>query len=57
MPELAELGVARISVGGGFAFTAAGALIAAGRELLEKGTYGFWETAAVGWQATHDAFE
>jgi hypothetical protein len=43
-------------VGGGFAFVAAGALIAAGRELLEQGTYGFWETAGAGWQATHDAF-
>src|SRR4051812_10839817 len=55
--ELAELGVARISVGGGFAFVAAGALIAAGRELLEHGTYGFWETAGIGYQATHEAFE
>src|SRR3954447_20588869 len=42
--ELTELGVARVSVGGGFAFVAAGALIAAGRELLEQGTYGFWDT-------------
>jgi 2-methylisocitrate lyase-like PEP mutase family enzyme len=57
VPELAELGVARVSVGGGFAFVAAGALIAAGRELLEQGTYGFWETAGVGYQATHEAFD
>src|SRR3954462_4725449 len=55
--ELAELGVSRVSVGGGFAFVAAGALIAAGRELLEQGTYSFWETAGVGYQATHEAFE
>jgi len=48
VPELADLGVARISVGGAFAFAALGALVAAGRELLEQGTYGFWETAAVG---------
>jgi 2-methylisocitrate lyase-like PEP mutase family enzyme len=55
--ELAELGVARVSVGGGFAFVAAGALITAGRELLEGGSYGFWETAGVGYKATHEAFE
>lgn len=41
--ELAELGVARVSVGGAFAFAALGALVEAGQELLEQGTYGFWE--------------
>jgi 2-methylisocitrate lyase-like PEP mutase family enzyme len=45
--ELAELGVARVSVGGGFALTAIGALAAAARELQERGTYSFWETAAI----------
>jgi 2-methylisocitrate lyase-like PEP mutase family enzyme len=44
--ELAELGVARVSVGGGFALAALGALAAAARELQEQGTYGFWELAA-----------
>jgi 2-methylisocitrate lyase-like PEP mutase family enzyme len=44
--ELAELGVARVSVGGGFALAALGALAAAARELQEDGTYRFWETAA-----------
>ena len=44
--ELAELGVARVSVGSGFAFAAHGALAAAARELLEQGTYGFWDGAA-----------
>jgi 2-methylisocitrate lyase-like PEP mutase family enzyme len=44
--ELADLGVARVSVGGGFALTALGALAAAANELQEQGTYGFWETAA-----------
>jgi 2-methylisocitrate lyase-like PEP mutase family enzyme len=39
--ELAELGVARVSVGGSFAFVAYGALVSAGRELLEQGTYGY----------------
>jgi 2-methylisocitrate lyase-like PEP mutase family enzyme len=55
--ELAELGVARISVGGAFAYVAAGALIAAGRELLEQGTYGFWDAAGVGRKAAQQAFE
>jgi 2-methylisocitrate lyase-like PEP mutase family enzyme len=54
--ELASLGVARISVGGAFAFAAAGALVAAGRELLEQGTYGYWETAGPGAKASRAAF-
>jgi 2-methylisocitrate lyase-like PEP mutase family enzyme len=41
--ELASLGVARISVGGAFAYTAYGAAVAAGRELLDHGTYGYWD--------------
>jgi 2-methylisocitrate lyase-like PEP mutase family enzyme len=49
--ELAELGVARISVGGAFAFAALGALVEAGRELLEQGTYGFWARAKAGREA------
>ena len=55
--ELAEAGVSRISVGGAFAFAAFGAAAAAGRELLEQGTYGYWETAAAGAAAVHDAFD
>ena len=39
MPELAEAGVRRISVGGAFSYVAAGAVAAAGRELLEDGTH------------------
>jgi 2-methylisocitrate lyase-like PEP mutase family enzyme len=54
--ELAEAGVARISVGGAFAFAAFGAAAAAGRELLESGTYGYWETSAAGAGATFEAF-
>jgi 2-methylisocitrate lyase-like PEP mutase family enzyme len=53
---LAELGVARISVGGAFAFAALGALVEAGRELLEQGSYGFWSRAKVGRQAAGKAF-
>jgi hypothetical protein len=43
-------------VGGAFAFAAAGALVAAARELLEQGTYGFWEKAAPGASAARQAF-
>jgi 2-methylisocitrate lyase-like PEP mutase family enzyme len=55
--ELAEAGVSRISVGGAFAFAAYGAAVAAGRELLDSGTYSYWETAAAGAKATREAFE
>jgi 2-methylisocitrate lyase-like PEP mutase family enzyme len=54
--ELAEAGVRRVSVGGAFAFAALGAAVAAGRELLEQGSYGFWETAAPGAKAARVAF-
>jgi 2-methylisocitrate lyase-like PEP mutase family enzyme len=54
--QLAAAGVARVSVGGGFAYAALGALVEAGRELLDEGTYGYWERAAVGRQAARDAF-
>ncbi len=54
--ELGEAGVSRISVGGGFAFAAYGAAVSAGHELLESGTYGYWETGAIGGKAAHDAF-
>jgi 2-methylisocitrate lyase-like PEP mutase family enzyme len=54
--ELAELGVARISVGGAFFYATAGALVEAARELLERGTYGFWSRASAGVTATRAAF-
>jgi 2-methylisocitrate lyase-like PEP mutase family enzyme len=54
--ELAEAGVRRISVGGAFAFAAYGALVEAARELLDKGTYGFWDRAKVGGAAARQAF-
>ena len=43
--ELASAGVARVSVGGAFAFVALGAVARAGRELLDQGTYGWLEVA------------
>lgn len=54
--ELASAGVARVSVGGSFAFVAYGAAVAAARELIERGTYGYWEHAALGVRAVRDAF-
>jgi 2-methylisocitrate lyase-like PEP mutase family enzyme len=54
--ELAELGVRRISVGGAFAVAAYGAMVNAARELLEDGTYGYWDLTAVGGQALAQAF-
>ncbi len=54
--ELAELGVARISVGGAFAFAALGALVEAARELRDEGTYGFWQRASVGRDLADTAF-
>ncbi len=54
--ELAALGVARISVGGAFAFAALGALAEAGRELRTAGTYGYLRNAAAGRQAAAAAF-
>ncbi|HWF79365.1 MAG TPA: isocitrate lyase/phosphoenolpyruvate mutase family protein [Streptosporangiaceae bacterium] len=54
--ELAEIGVKRVSVGGAFAFAALGALAQAGRELLDKGTYGFWDLTAPGATAARAAF-
>ena len=54
--ELADAGVARISVGGSFAFAAYGALVEAGNELLASGTYGFRDRSAVGSKAVRAAF-
>ena len=43
--ELSDAGVRRISVGGSFARAALGALRRAGREVLEKGTFGYADDA------------
>ena len=56
VPELAEAGVARISVGGAFAFAAVGALVEAATELRDQGTYGYAATSAVGREAAVRAF-
>lgn len=56
VPRLAALGVARISTGGALAFAAYGTLVAAGLELFEQGTYGYWTAAGAGRQVVADAF-
>jgi 2-methylisocitrate lyase-like PEP mutase family enzyme len=56
VPELASAGVSRVSVGGGFAFTALGAVVEAAKELAEEGTYSFWKLGRVGAQAAGTAF-
>ncbi len=56
VPELAAAGVRRISVGGAFAFAAYGALIEAARELLDQGTYGFWDRAKLARSVVGEAF-
>ena len=43
--ELASLGVKRISVGSAFSLVGIEAVATAARELIEAGTYGFWEAA------------
>ncbi len=60
MPSVAELaaaGVARISVGGAFAFSAIGAVVEAARELREQGTYGYLQRSRAGSEAARGAFE
>jgi len=56
VPELAEAGASRVSVGGAFAFAALGALVNAATELRDQGTYGYLTTSAVGRQAALQAF-
>ena len=53
---LAEIGVARVSVGGGLAWVAYGAVAAAARELLDAGTYGYTTLMAEGRAAARAAF-
>jgi 2-methylisocitrate lyase-like PEP mutase family enzyme len=54
--SLAHLGVARISVGGSFAFAALAGVVEAARELLEQGTYGYTSPASRGRDAAQAAF-
>ncbi len=54
--ELADLGVARISVGGAFAYAALAGLVDAAREFREQGTYGYFKQTGVGRKAVGEAF-
>ena len=54
--ELADAGVARISVGGAFAFAALAALVDAASALRDRGTYDFLPAAAAGAAAARSAF-
>jgi 2-methylisocitrate lyase-like PEP mutase family enzyme len=56
VPELAEIGVKRISVGGGFAFAAYGAAVKLASELINDGTYGFTTLSTAGAEAARAAF-
>ena len=53
--ELADLGVARISVGGSLAYAALGALADPGRDLL-SGNPRFWELAKQGRDSARASF-
>lgn len=55
--ELAAVGVARISVGGGFAFAALGALVEAATEVRDQGTSNFTRLAKLGQSHAVDAFK
>jgi 2-methylisocitrate lyase-like PEP mutase family enzyme len=54
--ELAAAGVARITVGGSFAFAALGALVEAATELRETGSTGYARLSAIGQRAATQAF-
>jgi 2-methylisocitrate lyase-like PEP mutase family enzyme len=55
--ELAELGVARVSVGSAFAYVALGAGAQAAREFLGEGTKGYFAAAALGRADLRAAFK
>jgi 2-methylisocitrate lyase-like PEP mutase family enzyme len=54
--ELATIGVGRVSVGSAFHLVALGAVVEAGRELVDDGTYGFWGLAGQGVTIARPAF-
>jgi 2-methylisocitrate lyase-like PEP mutase family enzyme len=55
--QLADLGVARVSVGSAFMWTALGAVVEAATELRERGTFGYFERMGVGMRAARPAFK
>jgi 2-methylisocitrate lyase-like PEP mutase family enzyme len=57
VPELAAVGVARISVGSAFYKVAMNALAIAAREWRDEGTHAFWQEALGGMALTRKAFD
>lgn len=57
VPELAKLGVARISVGSAFYKVTMNALAVAAREWRDEGTHAFWQEALGGMALTKKAFD
>jgi 2-methylisocitrate lyase-like PEP mutase family enzyme len=57
VPELAALGVARVSVGGAFHAASLAALEVAAREFKQQGTQGFWTQAIAGGKMARKAFD
>jgi 2-methylisocitrate lyase-like PEP mutase family enzyme len=55
--ELAEAGVARISVGSAFYMASLAALAEAAREWKEQGTHEFWSRSAAGMRVAVESFE
>jgi 2-methylisocitrate lyase-like PEP mutase family enzyme len=55
--ELAAVGVARITVGGAFAFAALGALVEAASEVRDEGTSNYAGLSKLGQRVAMDAFE
>jgi 2-methylisocitrate lyase-like PEP mutase family enzyme len=54
--ELAKAGASRVSVGAAFALAATATAVEAARELLEHGTYEFFERTVAGMKAVESAF-
>ncbi|HMK63519.1 MAG TPA: isocitrate lyase/phosphoenolpyruvate mutase family protein [Acidimicrobiales bacterium] len=54
--ELAALGVARVSVGGAFAYSAYAGMVDAAREFMEAGTYSYWQRFASNRELFREAF-
>jgi 2-methylisocitrate lyase-like PEP mutase family enzyme len=57
LDELASVGVARVSVGGAFAYAALAGLIDAATELKDRGTYGYWNRVAGARRTIRGAFQ
>ena len=55
--ELADLGVARVSVGAAWMWTALSSVVEAATELKERGTFGYFERMGVGVRTARPAFK